>query len=287
MGDEHGQDLDVLDQLDQLETDWVETEAIAGFEDLPSDTYQCRIDDAVINNAKSTGRLQVTWTFTVANGTYVGRQMWKHDGLDDKEQRGRFRDGLERLGVAWPEPPLRDTLPPLLEDLKNSYCEVKLNVKPKRGGAPGEMSDFKNILRALNNDEVQDDTGEAVAEEAPPARPPARGRPAAPSAAPARATTAGRAASSSQPTRQAAQPTQAEASSADEYVVETTFKVQSINRALKKRLDEVALEQQMVLEDYGDNKVDMMADLAEYLGISGTFNDPESLMAEIEVKVAQ
>src|SRR2546423_8506614 len=83
--DEHGQDVDVLEQLDLLAAEGWDDAEEKQFVEVQPGTYQARIggsdeDAPVINNAKSSGRLQVSFTFTILEGEARGRRQWKHFG---------------------------------------------------------------------------------------------------------------------------------------------------------------------------------------------------------------
>jgi hypothetical protein len=143
-GDEHGQ-VDISSELEALDEYWEDVEE-QSMEDVPDGKYQVKIDAAVINNSKSSGRLQCSWTMTIVSGKHKGRKLFKHDGLDDESQLGWFRGGLARLGLEWPGS-ARD-LPDTLDEAVDTYAEI--NARTKVG------SEYQNVYfnKALDDDAV-------------------------------------------------------------------------------------------------------------------------------------
>jgi hypothetical protein len=154
--DEHGT-KDVSGALSQIsDGDWDGTDANEGFADVDNDKYRVRIKEAKLNNSKSSGRFQCSWTLEILSGQssgekFKGRNLFKHDGLEDEQQRGFFRNGLERLGVEWPK---KSKLPATLEALKGTFALVSAKKK----------GDFMNTYfdKALDSDEAASGTVETV-----------------------------------------------------------------------------------------------------------------------------
>jgi hypothetical protein len=149
-----GGNLSITDQLEELEG-WDETPERA-FDDVDPGKYQTRIDSATLNNAKSTGRLQVSWELTIMNGDFRGRKLFKHDGLDTEDGRSYFRGHLAKLGHEWPDDP--KDLPSLLEELIGTFAAVTVR-KRKEGDGVSVYFD-----KSLDSDDVDDEIdGEAGA----------------------------------------------------------------------------------------------------------------------------
>ena len=124
---------------------WDETPE-KSFEDVDPGKYQVKIDAATINNAKSSGRLQVSWEMTILNGKFAGRKLFKHDGLDTEDGRSYFRGTLARLGHEWPDDP--SDLPDVLEELIETCAAVSVRKR--------KDSDSVNVYfdKALDSDDV-------------------------------------------------------------------------------------------------------------------------------------
>lgn len=102
-------------------------EEFEGIGDLPDANYTVRIDSAVINHSKGSGRLQCSFELTVCEGEYAGRKLFKHDGIDGAQSLSYMRTNLARLGVEWPASP--DDLPDTLEDLCGTFAAVTAKTK--------------------------------------------------------------------------------------------------------------------------------------------------------------
>jgi hypothetical protein len=302
----------VLDQLDLLAADGWDDAEERQFVEVQPGTFQSRIggsdeDAPIINNAKSSGRLQVSFTFTILEGAARGRRQWKHFGLD-ADSRGWLRGALAKLGYAWPPADkLREELPNILQSLNNTYCEIKVT-KGKLNPETGMQSNNVYINRALDPSELvegdiseEEEVGGTIADEtvvnaAP--QPPARQRmlpqstaaggngraatppPARPAAARGGATPA--------PARQTApsrgKPAPAAPAAAEpateapvDAIVETNFDDKAITRPLKKQITDFCTAQGFDATQY-NNTTDFLADTAERLGVGGTFDDPSSLL---------
>lgn len=112
----------MLDQLAQIGDNWDEVEEMEGIGEVPDGNYAVRIDEAVINNAKTSERLQVSFKCTIAEGEYAGRNIWKHDGIADERGLSFMRTTLARLGFDWPASP--SELPDTLADLVGMFAAV-------------------------------------------------------------------------------------------------------------------------------------------------------------------
>ena len=113
--------------LDQITEEWNDSEVNKGgdFENVPDGTYQTRIDFAEICESKQ-GRPQIKYEMTVVSGDFSNRKLWKYDGLDSVESIGYARGGLARLGVE--EDDVQE-LPEELAELVGTYCTVTVKTK--------------------------------------------------------------------------------------------------------------------------------------------------------------
>ena len=145
--DEHGV-KDISAALAELEQGWEDTEE-QSFGDIPDGKYAVRIDEANINHSKSSGRLQVSFQMTIAEGDHRGRKLFKHDGLDTEQGRSFMRTSLARLGYEWPVDP--KALPETLQSIVGSAAQV--TARTKAG------SDIQNVYfdKALDADTLDID----------------------------------------------------------------------------------------------------------------------------------
>ena len=143
-------DKSVTKQLAELEG-WEDTPE-KSFEDVEPGKYQVKIGAATLNNAKSSGRLQVSWELTIVNGNFSGRKLFKHDGLDTEDGRSYFRGSLAKLGHEWPDNPKE--LIGVLEELLDTFASVTVR---KRKDSDGISVYFD---KALDSDDVENELSE-------------------------------------------------------------------------------------------------------------------------------
>lgn len=145
--EDHGK-KDIQDQLAQLKG-WNDAEDLGdSFGEVPDGRYQFKIKEARVNNSDSSGRLQVSWDLEVINGEFAGRHVFEHDGLETDQNRDFFRTKLARIGLEWPENPA--DLPTVLEEALETYVEARVKTK----------GEFQNVrfVKALDNDEVEEES---------------------------------------------------------------------------------------------------------------------------------
>jgi hypothetical protein len=153
---------DIQSQLDAIDgKGWDDTEENEGFGEVPTNDYQIKFEKITINNSKNSGRLQVSFEMTIQAGKLKNRKLFKHEGLDTPENRGRLRASLAKLGVAWPK---ASELPATLEELVGTYAEVHVDTKPSTK-EPGTMSSWTNFKKALDEDELDTDDAEEEEED--------------------------------------------------------------------------------------------------------------------------
>lgn len=292
---------------------WKDAEA-PSFGDIPDGKYQIRIESANINNAKSSGRLQVSWQLEILSGEYAGRKLFKHDGIEDEQSQGYFRGGLARLGVEWPDDP--SDLPDVLEGLQGTLAQVTAKTR--------EGSEYQNVYfdKALDSSDVEEGgteaEGEAEAEET--------------EEAPWEAAKGDRVTANIDGTdytgevtkikngtatvkfddgdvleidvsdlaqeegeepeaeeeggEEAEEETEGEAEAeAEEESSEATVNADGINPKtllpLKSKIEALAKKNGFTVADYANSR-DLLSDLAEFVGVSGTFKDGAKLWAAVE-----
>lgn len=296
--EEHGQDDDILAALDELDNaGFADTPAVEGFEEVPPDTYQVIIEEASLGRSQGESRrLQITYKLRIIcpspGGDFTNRVIYHRAGIEDETQRGFARSDIERLGLPWPQ---AKDLPATLEQLLDTYAEVKVVLKNRKNKDTGQWEERTNVYfqRALDNSEVDDQRGTDQGNAPPPpAAPAARGRPqTAPAAAPARTPTP-TAASTRTPTsrsnapagRQAAPPPPPEPEGDapdDTPIVNVTFDDKGLNRGQVQQILALAEANDHQPAQY-NSKTDLLCDVAEYLGVSGDFDKPDDLIAAVE-----
>lgn len=162
-GEQHGT-RDIQAQLDALEEEgWDDTkENEGGFAEVPTGDYQVKFNKVTINNSKSSGRLQVSFDMTIVGAEdeearkLKNRKLFKHEGLDTDENRGKLRYALAKLGQEWPK---ASDLPATLEELVGTHALVHVNTKPS-SKEEGQMSSWTNFVKAIDEDEIEDELEE-------------------------------------------------------------------------------------------------------------------------------
>jgi hypothetical protein len=287
--------------------DWADTEE-QGFSEVPDGNYIVKINKAVINNAKSSGRLQVSWEMTVvceADGSdseFKGRKIFKHDGINNSDARGWFKSGLARLGVMWPKKAAK--LPKTLEELIDTHAEIKVKTK--------EESDFvaKNFVRAVDESEIPDadDSDDDEDEDEDDDKKKSSSKKKTKKPADDDDDTEDDDSDDSdddddddkededsddddddddedEPEEKPKKKT-GKGKAKDEPTCEVEFEDDAIDKKMKKELIKVAEENDFDPDDY-KTTAELMGDVAEYLGISGTYKVAKKLMAKIAEQAAK
>lgn len=247
----------IVDELKNLSTGWADAEVMEGFGDLPEGKYVVVIDDININHAKAeSNRLQASWTMTVAEGDYVNRKVWKHDGLEDPAKLGFLRTSLHRLGVEWPAGP--EGLPETFESMKGICAEITvkqkgefLNVYINKAVDPSEIG--TNELPAEEG--VEETTEEAPAEE--------------------------------ETTEEVVE----EEAAAEEEVVEDEATAPTLKTAkilLPGQVKEMLALAKTAAFSTGDSKkpLEYVVQLGEYCGLTGEFTNASELLEQIKATLA-
>lgn len=151
---------EVNEQLDEVfDEHWDGVEA-KSFEEVPDGTYQVRFISALVNNAKTSGRLQCSWEMIIVNGEHKGRHIFKHDGLNTEEGIAYFKGSLARLG--YDEPETKKKLIATLEEIVEgpTYAVVRLSTRKRKVDEEYTYIQSKRFIKALDSDEVEDELEE-------------------------------------------------------------------------------------------------------------------------------
>lgn len=91
--------------------------------------YNMHVVDAELTESMSSGRLQIHWTFAIAEGESQGEQIHDYDGLASEENFFWVQQKLQRLGYDVPEDPAQ--LPALLKQIEKDRPLFRGRVKTK------------------------------------------------------------------------------------------------------------------------------------------------------------
>ena len=91
-------------RLKALQSAWADSEPQRAGASVPDDNYACRIESAVVEEAKSSGRLQIHYDLVVIdNEDFEGRKIQKYDGIDTEENLPYAQGTLEALELEIPD----------------------------------------------------------------------------------------------------------------------------------------------------------------------------------------
>ncbi len=148
---------DIQSRLKKMQSSWEETEPSRGRINLPDDNYGVRINSAVLEESKSSGRLQIHWDMTVIDeGDFENVSVHKYDGIDTEENLPYVQGALEALELDIP-----DDLADIGETLEAAAgLEVDITVATK-----DEFTNiyFNELLQGAGeegDDEADDDDAE-------------------------------------------------------------------------------------------------------------------------------
>jgi len=96
--------MDYKDMMEQFGDAFDNQEASDFGEDVPDGLYVVLINKAEINNAKTSGRLQLSWDFTVVwdtkNCKFKNRHIYSHDGLT-KVDKATGKHALADISIGY------------------------------------------------------------------------------------------------------------------------------------------------------------------------------------------
>lgn len=122
---------DLKSQLVQYDQAWKDAPESAEFDKLPDGKYQVTIEEVRFENAKTSGRLQLAWVFSVVTpSNHENRKIFHYRGLDKEESIGWMKREICACGLKAER--LSD-LPDLLPQLLDRVIEVTLKTKKIKG----------------------------------------------------------------------------------------------------------------------------------------------------------
>ncbi|MBW8002645.1 MAG: hypothetical protein FVQ80_11590 [Planctomycetes bacterium] len=139
-------------RLKALNKAWKTATPKQGGVGVPDGTYEVRIDSAILEEAKSTSRLQIHWTLAVLTEEYANKMLHKYDGCDKAEDLDWVQGTLETLELEIPDN-IAD-IGPTLEEAQGLLAEVTVQTR----------DEFTNIyfndLLADQEEEGEEEEGE-------------------------------------------------------------------------------------------------------------------------------
>ena len=70
---------------------------------VPEDNYPVRVVSAILEEAKSTGRLQINWDLEILDGDYKGKHVHKYAGVDNEDNLDYVQGDFETLELEIPD----------------------------------------------------------------------------------------------------------------------------------------------------------------------------------------
>lgn len=127
--------VDITDELAALDGVWKETTANKGGANVADGDYVTKLSSMAINKSKK-GRLQVVSIFTVADGNYMGKELYRFDGLDNETSISFFKAMCETIGLEYPESMVQ--LPDAIKAFTDSF-DGMINITMKT------KNDYQNL----------------------------------------------------------------------------------------------------------------------------------------------
>ena len=145
-------------KLKALQKSWKRATPKQGGVGVPDGTYDIRIESAILEEAKSTGRLQIHWILTVLTEEYANKALHKYDGCDRAEDLDWVQGTLETLELEIPDNIAN--IGPTLEEAQGLLAEITVQTR----------DEFTNILcqdllADQDEEEEEEEEGEEEAEE--------------------------------------------------------------------------------------------------------------------------
>ena len=126
-------DQKLKNKLKKAQNDWENARSKAkettGFTEIPDGRYLANLTDGVIGESKSSGRLQIQWTWTVADGEFEGDTKLDFDGLETEDNLVFLGRKLARFSYELPEDitEISDILEELIE--KKPMARIRLKTR--------------------------------------------------------------------------------------------------------------------------------------------------------------
>lgn len=126
-----------------------------GFTNLPDGKYLAELSNAELGESKSSGRLQVSWEWTVTEGEQAGETTRDFDGLERADSFPFLLSKLRRLGVDIQSLDLPD-LPEVLAKLVELRPQALIQLRTGKANEKGERYQnlYINEVRGYVNGEM-------------------------------------------------------------------------------------------------------------------------------------
>ena len=149
-------DQKLKNKLKKAQGDWENARSkaseLVGFAEVPDGRYLDHLTAATIGESKSSGRLQIQWTWTIADGEHEGDTKLDFDGLETEDNLVFLGRKLARFSYELPEDitEIADILDELIE--KRPMARIRLKTR----------GEFQNVyvdkIMQSSSEEGDDDT---------------------------------------------------------------------------------------------------------------------------------
>ena len=132
----------------------------SGFTEVPDGRYLAHLTNAQIGESRSSGRLQIQWTWTISDGEFEKDTKLDFDGLETEDNLVFLGRKLSRFGYELPEDitAISDILDELIE--KQPLARIRLKTK-------GEFQNVyvDKLMRSVSTDDEDSDEESMVSED--------------------------------------------------------------------------------------------------------------------------
>jgi len=149
---------DLMKKLKGMQKSWKESEPARGGFGVPDGTYNVRIDEATLCEAKQSGRLQIKWVLVVIDGDYANKKICKFDGMDDPKSLPYVQGSLEALELEIPDDITE--IGTVLEEAVGKEVEIQVRTKDEFTNIY-----FNGLLEAGDSDEEEEEDAEDAEDE--------------------------------------------------------------------------------------------------------------------------
>ncbi len=141
--------------------------------DLPDGKYKARLESCEINEAKSSGRLQVAFMFVITAGEEKGEKIGKYQSIETEDDQVWLARDLRRFGIDMPDD--ASDLEDVVKLLDEQKPELVISLKTKDSGqfcyidkvtSELDTGDFKAEDKETNESgDNKEEAGEETSEE--------------------------------------------------------------------------------------------------------------------------
>jgi hypothetical protein len=132
----------------------------SGFTEVPDGRYLAHLTNAQIGESRSSGRLQIQWTWTISDGEFEKDTKLDFDGLETEDNLVFLGRKLARFGYELPEDitEISDILDELIE--KQPLARIRLKTK-------GEFQNVyvDKLMRSVSSEDEDSDEESMVSED--------------------------------------------------------------------------------------------------------------------------